>query len=341
MAERFPLGVPWWYGMAAPVDVTTVRQTRRRMRTLRGQGARRGRAVHVTTVMPSANDTVRSVLAAGTRRLGSRQDAELLLLHALQVERAWLFMHSERCVDAVALARYADLLARREAGEPVAYLLGSWGFWSLHLDVSPATLIPRPETELLVEQALARLPPDRPLCVADLGTGSGAVALAIASERPQAQVLATDASTAALAVARRNAERLGLANVRFAQGDWCRALGSAVCDLIVSNPPYIEANDAHLGHGDLRFEPVLALASGVDGLDAIRSIIGDARHHLVPGGTLLFEHGWNQGDAARQLLAAAGYVDAVTYRDLEHRDRVSGGCKGPTGVAGSGGEQER
>ncbi|MCE5232866.1 MAG: peptide chain release factor N(5)-glutamine methyltransferase [Mizugakiibacter sp.] len=272
---------------------------------------------------------VRALLAdAALRLLGdaARLEAELLLAHALGRPRAWLYAHAGDAVDAAQQAAFAALLARRAAGEPVAYLVGTRGFWSLELEVTPATLIPRPETELLVELALARLPADAETRVADLGTGSGAVALAIARERPRARVLATDASAEALAVARRNAQRLGIANVAFAQGDWCAALGDARdLDLIVANPPYIAAGDPHLDEGDLRFEPATALASGADGLDAIRIIVRDARAHLCPGGWLLFEHGFDQGAAVRALLAAHGYREVFTARDLEGRERVSGG----------------
>lgn len=267
---------------------------------------------------------VRHLLAAATQQLGDRAEAELLLLHALQKPRSWLFMHADDVLDLDVQTAYANLLERRARGEPVAYITGSRGFWSLELEVTPATLIPRPETELLVELALQRLPRDWSGAVADLGTGSGAVALALASERPQCRVTATDASAAALAVAARNAARLGIGNVVFAQGDWTAPLGDARFDLIVSNPPYIEADDAHLQHGDLRFEPASALASGRDGLDDIRRIVATARQHLLPGGWLLFEHGWNQGDAARALLEQAGYADVFTAQDLEQRDRVSG-----------------
>ncbi|WP_240126445.1 peptide chain release factor N(5)-glutamine methyltransferase [Thermomonas alba] len=250
-------------------------------------------------------------------------DRELLLAEALGRSRGWLYAHPEAAVPAPAQARFEALLARRQAGEPVAYLLGRQGFWSLELEVGPATLIPRPETECLVELALARLPAGQPLRVADLGTGSGAIALALARERPQARIVATDASVAALAVARRNAERLGLGRVEFRQGDWLAPLCGERFDLIASNPPYIEAGDPHLTQGDLRFEPPAALASGADGLDAIRVIVRDAGRHLHPGGWLLLEHGWNQGAAVRGLLEAAGFVEVATERDLEGRDRVS------------------
>jgi release factor glutamine methyltransferase len=265
------------------------------------------------------------VLAAAALRLGDRVDAEALLLHVLGQSRSWLFAHADDALDRDDQAAFEALVARRATGEPVAYLTGRRGFWTLELEVTPVTLIPRPETELLVELALERLPRDAVADVADLGTGSGAVALAIASERRQARVVATDASADALAVARRNAQRLGIANVRFVHGDWLAPLTGERFALIVSNPPYIEASDPHLAQGDLRHEPALALASGADGLDDIRRIVADARAHLEPGGWLLLEHGWNQGDAVRALLAVEGYAGAFTARDLEERDRVSGG----------------
>ncbi|MDE2308336.1 MAG: peptide chain release factor N(5)-glutamine methyltransferase, partial [Xanthomonadaceae bacterium] len=189
------------------------------------------------------------------------------------------------------------------------------------------TLIPRPETELLVELALQRLPPDASGSVVDLGTGSGAIALAIACERPRLQVIATDASVEALEVARRNAQRHAIGNVRFAHGDWLAPLAGQRFALVVSNPPYIEAADPHLARGDLRFEPATALASGADGFDDIRHIVHAARAYLEPGGWLLFEHGWNQGEASRNLLKAAGYADVFTAPDLERRERVSGACR--------------
>ncbi|MEO8809710.1 MAG: peptide chain release factor N(5)-glutamine methyltransferase [Rhodanobacter sp.] len=268
---------------------------------------------------------VRQTLAAATQRLGERADAELLLLHALQQPRSWLFMHAGDALDESVQDTYQSLLGRREAGEPVAYITGRRGFWTLDLEVSPATLIPRPETELLVELALQRLPVDFAGSVADLGTGSGAIALALARERPHARLTATDASAAALEVARRNARRHRIDNVSFAHGDWLEPLAGECFDLIVSNPPYVEASDPHLARGDLRFEPASALASGTDGLDDLRRIVGGAREHLRARGWLLVEHGWNQAGAVRGLLLEAGYVEVFTAQDLEHRDRVSGG----------------
>lgn len=256
-----------------------------------------------------------------------RADAELLLAHAVGRDRAWLFAHATDELDAAQAAAFAGLVARRAAGEPVAYLTGRRGFWTLDLEVGPDTLIPRPETELLVELALARLPQDEAARVADLGTGSGAIALAIASERPLAAVIATDVSKAALAVAVRNAQRNGIDNVWFRRGDWLQALGNERFDLIASNPPYIADGDPHLGEGDLRFEPPSALSSGADGLGAIREIVRAAPAHLAPRGWLLLEHGLGQGEAVRALLREAGFVDIATECDLENRERVTLGCR--------------
>ncbi len=270
---------------------------------------------------------VRTILRQSAADLGDRLEAELMLAHMLGVNRAWFFAHADDALDAVMAGRFDDLVKRRVAGEPVAYITGTRDFWSMTLEVTPATLIPRPETERLVELALERLP--QGASVVDLGTGSGAIALALAKERPDLSVTALDASSAALEVARRNAERLGLSRVRFLAGDWFAPLAGERFDLIVSNPPYIEADDPHLGQGDLRFEPNSALASGNDGLDDIRSIASGAAGHLHSGGWLLVEHGWNQGEDVRTVLASHGLHDVFTEQDLENRDRVSGGCESP------------
>ena len=274
---------------------------------------------------------VRFLLAAATHRLGERAEAEILLAHVLGKPRSWLIAHADDPLDAGVAADFEALVARRVAGEPVAYLTGRRGFWTLELEVTPATLIPRPETELLVELALAKLPPEGAPRVVDLGTGSGAIALAIARECPHARVVATDASEAALAVARDNAAANRVRNVTFVHGDWFAPLAGAAFEVVVANPPYIRTDDPHLNQGDLRFEPAAALASGPDGLRDIRRIVGGARAHLAPGGWLLFEHGWDQAAAARGLLEAAGYGDVFTAQDLESRDRVSGGRHSPTG----------
>lgn len=272
--------------------------------------------------------TTRGLLAAAASHLGSdasAREVELLLSHVLDCDRAWLYAHADDSLAAADAVQFHALLVRRAAGEPIAYLIGRREFWLLDLAVTPNVLIPRPETELLVELALRKIPQGVVVDIADLGTGSGAIALALACERPHARVLATDASAAALAVARGNAQRLRIGNVEFALGDWCAALGKRKFDLIVSNPPYIAAADAHLVQGDLRFEPRTALASGADGLDAICAIVRAAPAHLQPGAWLLFEHGYEQGVAARELLGESGFVEVFTARDLEGRERVSGG----------------
>lgn len=248
-------------------------------------------------------------------------EARLLLAHALGRPPAWLFAHADENADPESIQRFDALVAARAAGQPVAYLTGRRGFWKLDLAVTPDTLIPRPETELLVELALARLPPATSLRVADLGTGSGAIALAVASERALAQVVATDASTGALAVARSNARANALGNVEFREGSWLEPLAGERFDLIASNPPYIAKGDPHLA--SLQHEPDLALTSGADGLEAIREIVAAAPSHLQPGGWLLLEHGWDQGNAVRTLMRSADFTEVSTARDLEDRDRVT------------------
>jgi release factor glutamine methyltransferase len=265
-------------------------------------------------------------LDAALRQAGARiepAEARLLLAHALQQPPAWLFAHADEVMDAATAQRFHALVDARAAGQPVAYLLGRRAFWTLELQVTHDTLIPRAETERLVELALARLPAGVPLQVADLGTGSGAIALAIAAERPQAQVLATDASAAALEIARRNAVANGLHNVSVRHGSWLEPLRELRFDLIASNPPYIADDDPHLAQGDLRFEPPAALSSGADGLAAIREIVAAAPACLRTGGWLLLEHGWRQGEAVRRLMRDAGFVDIATELDLEQRERVT------------------
>ena len=256
-------------------------------------------------------------------------DAEILLAHVLGRSRTWLYAHADAETCADARRRFEALLARRRAGEPVAYLTGSRGFWRFELRVNADTLVPRPETERLVELALERLPEDAAWRIVDLGTGSGAIALALAAERPRAVVVATDASEGALAVARDNARALGLGNIAFRHGDWFAPLAGERFDLVASNPPYIALGDPHLDAGDLRFEPPAALSSGADGLDAIRAIAQGAPSHLSPGGWLLVEHGWEQGPAVRALFEAAGLVGVATHLDLEQRDRVTLGRYNP------------
>lgn len=269
--------------------------------------------------------TVANALREGAARLPgdeARVEAELLLAHALDRPRSWFYAHGGDVLGEPELRAFDALLRRRVEGEPVAQITGVRGFWSLELAVTRDTLIPRPETELLVELALERLPRGEPSQVLDLGTGTGAIALAIASERPLADVTAVDASQAALDVARANAADAGL-SVRLLHGDWFAPVAGEVYRMIVSNPPYIADADPHLSQGDLRFEPRSALASGPDGLDALRVITAGAPAHLLPGGWLLLEHGLEQGAAVRALLRAAGFSRVETARDLERRDRIS------------------
>jgi len=253
-------------------------------------------------------------------------EAQALAAHVLGISRAALLAEPGRRIDAEAARRAERLFHRRRAGEPVAYLTGEREFHGLPLRVTPDVLIPRPETELLVDLALERLP-NRTGRVLDLGTGSGAVAVAIAHEAPDAEIVAVDASAAALDVARENARRHG-AVIRLVRGDWFSGLAGERFDLIVSNPPYVASGDAHLGEGDLRFEPEEALVGGVDGLDAIRTILAGARSHLVPGGWLLFEHGYDQAERCRSLLGMYGYAGIATWPDLAGILRVSGGRAG-------------
>lgn len=270
-----------------------------------------------------STSTVQSLLQAAVARGIDPVDAELLLGHALERGRTWLYAHRTDAVEAEAAHRFETLCDRRAAGEPAAYLTGRRGFWSFDLRVTPDTLIPRPETERLVELALERLPADRDLRLADLGTGSGAIALALAHERPRARVVAVDVSAGALAVARANVAELRLPNLECREGDWLAPLAGDRFDLIASNPPYIAEGDPHLDA--LRFEPAPALSSGRDGLDAIRLIAARAPTHLVTGGWLLLEHGWDQGEAVRAILRDAGFDTVMTDRDLEDRDRVTSG----------------
>ncbi len=254
-------------------------------------------------------------------------DAALLMAHVLNKPLTWLYGHPDAALTEAQVQRFRQLLARRAAGEPLAYLTGEKEFWSLTLKVTPATLVPRPETELLVETALALGAPDEALELLDLGTGSGAIALAIAHERPGWQVTATDLSPEALAVARENAHNLGLQNVRFLHGAWYQPLPKSVrFHLIVSNPPYVVEGDPRLQEDGLRHEPSTALAAGPEGLDDLRIIIQGAPAHLEPGGWLAVEHGVDQGSAVRVLFQKAGFEKVKTRRDLAGRDRVTLGC---------------
>ena len=287
------------------------------------------------TAIQSGTSTVAALLSAGAHLLAqalagrdagatAALDAELLLARALGVGRARLRSHGEEAVAPDAVARFLALIERRAAGEPVAYVLGRKDFWTLELTVSPAVLVPRPETELLVERALA-LHPDGQARAADLGTGSGAIALALASARPRWRIVATDISAAALAVARANATALGLERVEMVQGDWLSCLSGRTFDLVLSNPPYVAAGDPALGQPELMREPQLALVAAEDGLAALRAIIGAAPAHLAPGGWLLLEHGATQAAAVAGALVARGFAQVRSHRDLAHRERMTEG----------------
>lgn len=252
-------------------------------------------------------------------------DAQVLLAFVVGRDRSWLVAHRDDVLAREQLATYDALTRRRRDGEPVAYLTGMREFWGLPLHVTTDVLIPRPETETLVELALARLPVDADMRVLDLGTGSGAIALALAHERPRARVVATDVSAAALDVARANASRLEIRNVTFVESNWYDAVGADPFDLIISNPPYIASGDRHLAEGDVRFEPSPALTPGGDGLDALRTIIDDAPARLRAGGVLLVEHGYDQRDAVASRLRAAHFTRLIAARDLAGHWRVAGG----------------
>lgn len=251
-----------------------------------------------------------------------RRDAEILLEHVTGKARTYILAFGETLLTAEQEAQLAELLVRRKRGEPVAHLTGEREFWSLPLYVSAATLIPRPDTECLVEQALARLP-ESACRILDLGTGTGAIALALASERPDCQVTAVDVMPDAVALAQRNLARLGFSNVQILQSSWFSAIASQQFDMIVSNPPYIDEQDPHLSQGDVRFEPLTALVAANEGLADIEHIITTARDHLVSGGWLLLEHGWTQGAAVRALFSAAGYAAVETCRDYGGNDRLT------------------
>lgn len=266
--------------------------------------------------------TVAAQLAEAQAAIG-RSEARLLLRQVLGCDEAWLIAHGDDLINSAQVAQYRQLCTRRVAGEPIAYITGTREFYGREFAVTSATLIPRPETELLVELALARLP--RGAAVLDLGTGSGCIGVTLAAERADLRVLLVDASALALDVARGNAQRWAPHNTRFAQSDWYAALGDVRFDVIVSNPPYVAEGDAHLAQGDLRFEPRSALAAGDDGLADISRIVAGARDHLLPDGWLLFEHGHDQAEACAALLAAAGFSERVAERDLAGIVRVSGG----------------
>ena len=272
-----------------------------------------------------ADFSISAVLSRARARLAESSDspsldAEMLLALALDVPRSYLLAHPEDELDAITLARFESSIERRIDQVPIAYLTGLKEFWTLSLAVTPETLVPRPDTELLVELALRALPTDDPSNVADLGTGSGAIALAIAKERPRCHVWATDASEAALTVAAQNARQNDVANVEFLHGDWLTALGDRRVDVLISNPPYVRSDDPALTA--LRHEPKDALVSGPDGLDAIRTIAGGAEDHVTPEGLLLLEHGADQRAGVVGILHDNGWLDVSCHDDLSGRPRA-------------------
>ncbi len=276
------------------------------------------------------DDDIKHLLDHATRCLAeaspsARLDAEILIAYTLKCSRAYLYAHPEKTLTTAQREQYQHLLAQRVTGMPIAYLTQTREFWSLPLHVCPDTLIPRPETELLVELALHWLHDVSPATILDLGTGSGAVALALASERPDWHVLAVDKSEAALHVARNNAAQLGIHNLDLLCSDWFEAIPLQSFHAILSNPPYIAENDEHLMHGDVRFEPQEALVSGKEGLDALTHIIQHSIARLKPNGLLLLEHGFTQGTQVTTLLEQAGYQNVRSWPDAQGHNRISGG----------------
>ncbi|MEQ1766832.1 MAG: peptide chain release factor N(5)-glutamine methyltransferase [Methylotenera sp.] len=271
-------------------------------------------------------NSIKATLLSASAKLKTAEagyEAQLLLQHVLNVNRAWLIAHENDALQPNIHAAFEALLNRRLAGEPMAYILGSREFFGLDLLVTPDTLIPRPDTETLVEAALAKILNNTNLSILDLGTGTGAIALASAKNCPQVSITAVDASNAALEVAKKNAQNLNIHNVEFVLSNWFNNLSNQRFDVIVSNPPYIEENDDHLTQGDLRFEPISALASGADGLDDIRQIIENCLVYLKPQGWLMMEHGYNQADQVADLMAQSGLNNIETIQDLGGNNRVT------------------
>lgn len=276
----------------------------------------------MSSLLQSATARLQPVLHLDRRE--ARLEAQILAAHALGVDRAWLIGHDRDALSPDQSNAIEKLISRREQGEPVAYILGEKEFYGRVFKVTPDVLIPRPETELLVETALERLPRHRPARILDLGTGSGCIAITLALECQACEVWAVDRSKPALALAADNAGALG-ANVRFLESDWFEALGACTFDLIVANPPYVRDAARELAVGDVRYEPLAALAAGETGLDDVRLITAGAPHHLAQGGWLLIEHGWDQGGACRNLFLAHGFSAVETLRDFSGHERITSG----------------
>ncbi len=282
----------------------------------------------VTEANDVAAQTIQMVLMWARKTLAPMSatagvDAEILLQCCIDRDRAWLIAHSDDPVTTDEVVRFRNLVQRRASGEPIAHITAKCGFWSLDLHVTRDTLIPRPETELLVEHALARIPRTATWHIADLGTGCGAIALAIASERPKCRITATDISNDALVVARNNRERLALPNIEFRCGDWFAPVASTRFEVIVANPPYVAQDSPYLDQAGLRCEPQEALISGARGLDALEIIVAHAPHHLAPGGWLFVEHGFDQARAVRHLMLSNGGERIALFRDYAGLDRIS------------------
>lgn len=282
--------------------------------------------------------TIKQLLVQGESALpesdSARLDAEILLASATRQSRTWLYTWPEHIPTVAEQHLYLDLVRRRRAGEPVAYLIGRREFWGLELKVNPHVLIPRPETEVLVEAVLKTLAQVEQAKIADLGTGSGAIALALAHEKPDWELTATDSSDEALELAEENARLHGIKNISFCRGDWLRALDGKMFTALVSNPPYIRADDEHLEQGDVRFEPVHALVSADDGLADIKLIATQSGAHLEHGGWLFVEHGYQQGEDVRRIFAESGFNAVETIRDLAGHERVTKGSRQPPASSG-------
>ena len=278
------------------------------------------------------NNTISTLIKSATSQLNStsdtaRLDAELLLCHTIKKERSYVFTWPDYVLNHTQAKIFNDLLKQRLKGLPIAYLIGYREFWTLKLNVTADTLIPRPETELLVETALNKMLINKPMSVLDLGTGTGAIALSIASEQPSSKVLAVDVSADALAVAQQNSIDNHIHNVKFLKSNWFDQISNQEFDLILSNPPYIEEDDPHINQGDVRYEPRLALTSGTDGFDDIRFIISHSKKRLKHKGWLMFEHGYQQATLSQQLMVQAGYQEVESLKDFAGHERVTIGCK--------------
>lgn len=273
--------------------------------------------------------TVQDALSYGKSSLNQEQTyalrcAEILLQYVLQMSRASLYAHPEQILSSEQSEQYHALIQQRQQGTPIAYLIGQRSFWTFELKVSTATLIPRSETELIIERTLALADATLPLTILDLGTGTGAIALALAAERPRWKITACDQSEQALAIAKENARVLQLP-IQFIQSDWFEAFAQQRFDMVISNPPYLAIDDPHLQQGDLRFEPQSALVSGQDGLDALRHIIMHSHLHLNPQGLLIVEHGYDQGERVCDLFQKNGYKNVQSWSDWQNHPRVCSG----------------